>query len=176
MAKPSPESIPVYYRPYLEKVKSANVLQALDEGFEDLRTELNTLNKAQFDFAYAPEKWTVKQVLQHLLDSERIMSYRALRFARGDRTELPGFDQNEYVNGPGIKVRSIQSMKNELLVQRNCTRLLFESFTPEELKREGIANGYVMSVNAIGFIITGHTLHHYQILRDRYFAAENFPT
>ncbi|MCB0733844.1 MAG: DinB family protein [Flavobacteriales bacterium] len=175
MTKPLAESIPVYYRPYLEGVQSQQVMDALQEELEGFQKLFGKLTAAQLNFSYGPDKWTMRQLWLHLMDTERVMSYRAMRFARGDRTELPGFEQDDYVLAPGLTDRSRKSLMDEWNAVRESTLTLFKSLNADELKREGIANGYVMSVNALGFIIAGHMIHHLKVVRDRYINAPDFP-
>lgn len=118
--------------------------------------------------AYAEGKWTLKQVLGHLIDDERIFAYRALCVARGDTRPLPGFDEKEYVAGAGFEARSMESLIDEYRVVRRATIALFDSMTDEQWLRRGIVNGYVASVRGLAFHIAGHELHHLRTVRERY--------
>lgn len=120
------------------------------------------------DYRYAKDKWTIKEIIQHLIDSERVFAYRALRFSRGDSTELPGYDQNMYVENSRANERGLQSLLTELSSLRHNTLLMFKSFTKEDLLRTGIASGNRTSVRALGFIIIGHQNHHMKIFKERY--------
>lgn len=120
------------------------------------------------DYAYAPGKWTVKKLLNHIVDTERIFIYRALCIARGDQTPLPGYDENDYAEAAQVGHRSLVDLAHEFQSVRSATLSLFNSFGEHELLRTGIANGNAMSVNAIGFIIIGHALHHEVVARERY--------
>jgi uncharacterized damage-inducible protein DinB len=122
----------------------------------------------KFDYRYAEGKWTIKDILLHLIDSERIFAYRALRFARNDKTELPGFDENSYVDEANANQRSIQDLLTELLVVRQASLTLFKSFSEEQLLCKGIASNNPMSVRALGFIIIGHQNHHQKVFEERY--------
>ena len=120
------------------------------------------------NYAYAEDKWTIKQMLQHVIDTERIFAYRALSIARKEPAALLGFDENEYAkNGTGDN-RNWKDMLTEWRVVRQSTNLLFASFTEEQIKAMGTASGQPISVNALGFIIFGHALHHLHILNERY--------
>jgi uncharacterized damage-inducible protein DinB len=123
----------------------------------------------KINYAYAPNKWTIKQMFQHVIDTERIFAYRALAISRQDKTPLPGFDENEYANNATAANRNWKDMLVEWRVVRQSTNLLFASFTEEQMKSLGTASDNPISVNALGFIIFGHTLHHLNILKERYF-------
>jgi len=122
--------------------------------------------------AYAPGKWTLKEVLGHLVDDERIFLYRALCVARGDTSPLPGFDENEYVTGAGFEARSVQSLLDEYRVVRESAIAFFDSLTDEQWMRRGIVNGYEASVRGLAFHIAGHELHHLRTVRERYLAKK----
>ena len=120
------------------------------------------------NFAYGPDKWTIKQMLQHVIDTERIFAYRALAIARQEPAALLGFDENEYAKNGTAANRNWKDMLIEWRVVRQSTNLLFASFTEEQMKAMGTASGQPISVNAIGFIIFGHALHHLHVLKERY--------
>ncbi|MFT5725416.1 MAG: hypothetical protein ACI9JN_002541 [Bacteroidia bacterium] len=162
------ESIPEYFKPYVSKVKSATAYQALEENWDNLQAVFWNLTSDQADYQYAEDKWTPKQILQHLIDTERILSQRALRFARRDMTQLPGYDHEKYVDQVDVSNRTIQDLWNEFHAVRVSTLFMYKGFTDQELKREGFANGLVLSVANEGFIIAGHALHHAQIIQERY--------
>jgi len=122
----------------------------------------------KFDYRYAEGKWAIKDIIQHIIDVERIFAYRALRFARNDKTELPGFEENDYVNEAYGNNRSIMELLTELSAVRYATLLLYKSFNGEQLLRIGIASKNPISVGAIGFIIIGHQNHHQKIFEERY--------
>lgn len=124
--------------------------------------------KPKADFAYEPGKWTVKEVVGHLCDSERIFAYRALRFARGDTTDLPGFDENAYVSGANFRSRTVDDLLEELWSVRAGTLSLARHLPPEALSRAGSANGASVTVRALLYIIAGHERHHMAVLRERY--------
>jgi uncharacterized damage-inducible protein DinB len=122
----------------------------------------------KFDYQYAEGKWTIKEIIQHLIDSERVFSYRALRISRNDKTPLPGFDENDYVANSNGKERSLQSLLTEMAVVRQSTLSLFNSFSHEQLTKIGNASNREVSVRAIGFIIIGHQKHHQKVFSERY--------
>ena len=165
---PNLENIPAYYQGYVALVKSESVIDALQEGFSETLEKLRSIPLQKVDTAYEEGKWTPKQLLQHLIDVERILSQRALRFGRHDMTQLPGFDHDAYAERYELSHRDFTDMIDELDFVRKATLSLFKSFTEKELQREGFANGMVLSVENQGFVIAGHTLHHYNVFIERY--------
>ena len=123
------------------------------------------------NFRYAPEKWTVKEVLGHVNDTERIFTYRALRIARGDQTPLSGFEQDDYVRGGNFAERTLADLADEFGYVRSASIALFRSLQKEAWSRRGVANEKDVTVRALAFIVAGHELHHRLILEERYFAA-----
>ncbi|MFL9844042.1 DinB family protein [Flavobacterium rhizosphaerae] len=122
----------------------------------------------KYDYRYTEGKWTIKEIIQHVIDAERIFAYRALRFSRNDKTLLPGFDENAYAVANHANERHLQSLLNELSMVRHSNIALFKSFTPEDFLKRGTASGYVISVRALGFLIIGHQNHHIKVFNDRY--------
>ena len=119
-------------------------------------------------YRYDEGKWSIRDIAQHLIDAEWVFSYRMMRFARGDKTDLPGFDQNEYVEVAHADDRSLTSLLDELKALRTASINLCQSFTQEMMERAGTANGYPFSVKMIAYIISGHTRRHIQVIRERY--------
>lgn len=119
-------------------------------------------------YRYAEAKWTIKEILVHIVDDERIYAYRALRFARNDRTELPGFEQDDYTRASHANARSLTNIFEEYEAARSATIAMFNGFDDGALLRSGVANGTVMSVRAAAYHIAGHELHHVSIIRERY--------
>ena len=162
------ETIPAFYKGYVKLVSHPDVLQALRiSGYRTMEI-IHSIPESKSDFRYAEGKWSVREVLCHMMDAERIFGYRALRFARNDRTELPGFDEKEYALQLNATGRSLTQIGDEMQHLRTSTVDLFESFTEEMLKRKGSANKSELSVLALGIIIAGHETHHCKILRERY--------
>jgi len=122
----------------------------------------------KYDYRYAEGKWTIKDIIQHLIDSERIFSYRALRFARNDTTAVPGFEENLYAETAYGNERKLQELLTELALVRQSSIMLFRSFSTEALMRRGIASGNALSVRALGFLIIGHQNHHLKVFKERY--------
>lgn len=154
---------------YMEKVEDIELTDALEKyGKPYFSAETHKLNQLG-DKVYAPGKWTAKDIIQHLIDTERIFAYRALRFARNDKTLLPGFEQNDYAVTAEASHRELKDLLEEYFAVRGTTIQLFKSFTDEMLMREGqTASGNVL-VAGIGFAIAGHTKHHLEVLREKYY-------
>ncbi len=159
-----------YYGRYIARVPAGGLVSLLERQMQETRGLLEPLSDAQADHAYAPGKWTIKEVIGHLADSERIFSYRALRFGRGDATELAGFDQDPYVPAGAFGARMLVSLVEELTAVRQATVRLLAGLPAEAWLRRGVASGHVVSVRALACIIAGHELHHRSILETRYLA------
>ncbi|GGD38361.1 DinB family protein [Muriicola marianensis] len=157
-----------YYKAYIEALGEVDLMKTLKKQVENYPQFLGSIPEDKLNYSYAEGKWTVAEVLVHVLDSERVFQYRALRFARKDETPLPGFDQDLYVPASGANHRSIESIIEEYKAIRRSTIALYESFEEGVLKRRGVASNSTMSVGALGFIICGHQKHHRNIIRERY--------
>lgn len=144
------------------------VLKHLEDNLKATTDFILSLPEEKLSYRYAEGKWTIKEILVHLIDDERIYSYRALRFARNDRTELPGFEQDDYARHSGANERSIEDILKEFSTVRHATISLFEGFDNKALTRAGMADGKVMSVRAAAYHIAGHELRHVNIIRERY--------
>ncbi|MGR6086670.1 MAG: DinB family protein [Arcticibacter sp.] len=160
--------VPSWYSGYFESLAGTHFLHALSDQMSATANLLARLSPAKLGFAYADGKWTVAEVLLHIIDCERIFSYRALRIARNDSTPLPGFDENEYTPNSGAALRTVGSLMEEYLAVRRSTLALFQNLSPEMLSRTGTANGHLFSVEMIAVVIAGHELHHLNVLRSRY--------
>jgi hypothetical protein len=157
-----------YYQPYISTLGNVELLSELKEGKTDFSAFIDTIPNSKKDVRYQEGKWTVAEVIQHLVDAERVFQYRALRFSRGDKTSLPGFNQDDYVPSSRTKDKTLSAIKNEFLSVRESSISLFSSLNNTELKRIGIASDAEMSVRALGFIICGHQKHHKKILQNWY--------
>ena len=165
------ETIPPFYKAYVKLVAQPDVLQAMRiSGYRTMEL-VHSIPEAKMDYRYADGKWSIREVLCHMIDAERIFSYRALRFARNDKTPLSGFDEKEYATQLNATGRSLRQIGDEMQHLRSASVDLFESFNEEMLKRKGTANSNELSVIALGFIIAGHETHHCKILHERYLAA-----
>ncbi|HEX4958312.1 MAG TPA: DinB family protein [Lacibacter sp.] len=168
MAKPLSTDHPPYFKKYIDLVSGDEIQEAFKTQQTQLATMLNAIPDSKADYAYAEGKWTVKQLLQHVIDAERIFAYRALWIARKAAEPLPGFDEDAFASVADVSQRSLQDLKNELVAVRTATQYLFSSLGEDELQRRGIASGKEVTVNAIGFITLGHWLHHFTVLQERY--------
>lgn len=162
------ESVPPFYKTYVKQIEEEDILQALRISGHRTQELVHSIHPDKADFKYAEGKWTIREVLCHLIDAERIFAYRALRFARNDKSPLAGWDENEYAPHANATSRSIKKLADELSRLRASSVDLFESFTPEMLTRKGVANNNEMSVAVLGFVISGHETHHCKILKERY--------
>ncbi len=160
--------MPQFFDRYINLADNTFLLDALTQAatFENL-IPAKTL-EALGDLRYAPGKWTVKDILQHVIDTERIMSYRALRFARNDQTALPGYDEEFFAKFTNATRRSIADLYAEYAMVRQSTIALFTSFDEEMLLRNGVCFNQTISVLALGFVLVGHATHHANIIRERY--------
>ncbi len=168
MLRPDLDSIPPFYKKYVEHVKEFDLLPILDHSNKQLLTLLGTIPEEKGTFRYAPGKWSIKELLCHMMDAERIFAYRALRFARNDNTPLHGFEENDYAPEANAHGRSIRQIAEEMERLRKSTLDLFTSFTPGMLTRKGSANNTELSVLNLGYIIPGHETHHRIVLKERY--------
>lgn len=166
--RPDPSEYPSFYAGYIAQVPDGDVIEALIGGAEIAAALLHDVSEAQGDRAYAEGKWTLKEVLLHCADAERIFAYRALRIARGDTTPLPGWDENTYAPMSGANAREMGSIMNELESVRDASVTLFEGLPAEAWSRRGEANGKPVTVRAIAWITAGHLLHHLEVIQDRY--------
>ncbi|MCB0401917.1 MAG: DinB family protein [Flavobacteriales bacterium] len=158
-----------YHKSYIALVDQyPSVVDALKETLRETKELLSGIDESKASSAYAPGKWTIKELILHLSDAERIFCNRALRFARMDETGLPGFDHDEYVKNSSADARSFESILAEFNAVRLATIALFEGFTPEMLEQTGKANDALVSVLAIGYIAAGHEKHHVNVIRERY--------
>lgn len=166
--KPGLEEVSPYYHGYITLLGGEDALPILQTQIDDTLALLAGPLADRGDHAYAPDKWTVKEVVLHVVDTERIFGYRGLRFARGDRTPLPGYEQNDYAPESGASRRSLASLADEFRAVRGATIALFRSFPEDVLLRRGTASGAEFTVRAIGAVIAGHERHHARMLRERY--------
>lgn len=157
-----------YYQTYIIKTKDFNLKEGLQSNFETVQLFLKSIPKDKLEYRYADGKWSIKEVIQHIIDTERIFAYRALRIARQDQTPLPGFDQDDYVAPSKANKRSIESLLQEYASVRIATKSLFDSFDNEMLISIGTASNSNLSARAAGFIIIGHENHHCEVIRERY--------
>ena len=159
---------PAYYETYISLSKDLSLPNDFASNREKSISFFQAVPTDKLEYRYQPEKWSIKDILLHLIDCERIFQYRALRISRNDKTPLPGFEENLYAIEAKATNRSLESLLEEYKSVRNGTISLFSSFTDDELIRKGNASGKDISVHAIGYIILGHELHHIKIIKERY--------
>ncbi|MCU0418775.1 MAG: DinB family protein [Cyclobacteriaceae bacterium] len=162
------DTIPASYKKYVKLIEETDVLQALRISGHRAQELVHTLKPEAADHRYAAGKWSVREVLCHVIDAERIFAYRALRFARHDQTPLASFDENSYAPHANAQGRTLKQLANEMTHLRQSTLDLFEGFSPDMLLRKGVASQAEISVMALGFVIAGHETHHLLVLKDRY--------
>ena len=167
MHKPEPAAYEQFYGKYIELVDQEPVLEKLESLKNSTFELLSNLTEEQANYAYAPGKWTVKQVAGHLIDAERTFAYRALAFSRG-QAELPGFDENIYVERANSNLRGIKNLATEFKTVREANLYMLRTMTHEQIEARGVANGKPIQVNTIIYIMAGHEMHHLNILKERY--------
>ena len=168
MPRPDLSRVPEFYHGYINKTKEDDLASALKSSTKGLFDLLQAIPSEKHDYRYAEGKWTVKEVVQHMLDGERVFTYRALRFARKDDTPLPGFDENLFAQTAKADKRSWNDLVDEFAALRKATEAMFASFDKEQLEQSGIASENSTYVLGIGFIVAGHVNHHCQVIRERY--------
>lgn len=166
--RPDKKDYAPYYSRYVDTVEEDDAISAMLTQSKETQEILNSFSQARGDFAYAEGKWTVKQVVGHLTDTERIFAYRALCIARGETQPLPGYDQDEYVVTGNFNKRELFDLSYDFRLLRESNFLLFKGFDEHMLSRRGIASGNEFTVRALLFIIAGHEKHHMKILKERY--------
>lgn len=168
MKKSDLTKLPRFYDVYINLLEDIELDDALEKYGPSMFLDESSVLKKTGDKAYATGKWTVKTIIQHVIDAERVFSYRALRFARNDRTELPGFDEDNYAEVCNAGNRKIDDLMIEFQSVRESSILLFRSFDLEMMNRSGISSGNEISVAALGFAIAGHSLHHFKVIMKKY--------
>jgi uncharacterized damage-inducible protein DinB len=168
ITRPDPSEYDPYYERYISLVKANDVVAALQKQAQETRELLSKVSADKAEFRYAPGKWSVKEVLGHINDTERIMSYRVLRIARGDQTPIEGFEQDDYIAAGKFGRRTIDDLLQEFATIRNATLQLVRHVDAEAAERRGTANQKQISARAIVYVIAGHELHHRRILLEKY--------
>lgn len=168
LKKPESDEYASYYAGYIQDLPDENIVSYLESQVQEFESVLKDLPAEKASFRYAPGKWSVKEVLGHINDTERIMSYRLLRIARGDTTELAGFEENDYVRNAGSEQLTVTELLNEFIAVRSATVALVKPLTHEAWLRVGSANKTRVSARAVLYIIAGHAAHHIKLIRERY--------
>ena len=168
MSRPDLSTAPEWFHGYINAVKENDLTEALRNQTALFNTFFESLPVEKREFSYAEGKWSIKEIIQHIIDGERVFTYRALRFARKDETPLPGFDENTYADNAKTDKRKWEDMLEEFNALRRSTEILFNSFDEDQLNATGLASGNPVSVLAIGFIVAGHVNHHISVIKERY--------
>ncbi len=168
MKRPEPNEYVPYFQKYIDLVIGDNPIKALENQIIAMQAFLSEIPEDKENYRYAEGKWSIKEIIGHLIDTERIFGYRALCFARQDKTLLPGYEENDYVAHANFEKRSFYNLVHEYNLVRESHLALFKTFDETALTQLGTANGNKLSVRAIIFIIAGHELHHLQVIREKY--------
>jgi hypothetical protein len=171
IARPQPGEYAPYYDRYISLIQGEDILDTLDQQRRQTMLLLSGRDDEDGDFRYAPDKWSAKEVLGHVCDTERVFAYRALRFSRADATPLAGFEQDDYVRNGPFEQRPLADLVEDFIAVRRATLSLLRNLDEAAWMRRGIANKNEVSVRALAYIIAGHELHHRRILEEKYFAA-----
>ena len=174
--RPGPDEYAPYYAPYVAAAGAGDPFDALEAQSVEAGAMLGALTQEQSGFRYAPGKWSVREVVSHMSDAERVFAYRALRFGRGDQQPLVGFDQQEWAAFTNAESREISDLIAEFRAVRSATIQLFRGLPPEAFARGGVASDNPVTVRALLYIMLGHAAHHLAILRERYLSSPAFPT
>lgn len=172
ISKPEENEYLPYYGKYVALVADGDIIAALAQQIDETLGLLRSIPEAQANFRYAPGKWSIKELVGHMLDSERIFAYRALRFARNDRTPVPGYEQDDYIREASFDDCALGDLAAEFESVRQSSLYLFKHLNAEAWTRRGTANESEVSVRALAYLIAGHELHHREILRSKYLQAE----
>jgi hypothetical protein len=172
--RPGTNEYAPYYEKYVTLVPDGDIAETLARQIDESVAAYRAVSEEQSRFRYAPDKWTIKQVLGHVSDTERVFAYRAFAFSRGEAQPLPGFEQDEYVARADSDERTWASLIDELKSVRAASVTLFRSLSDDALQRQGTASNNPVSVRALGFMIAGHERHHLSILKAKYLAAPQY--
>lgn len=164
----SPTALPGYFQRYIDLVPEKDLQEAFRNQETIVRERLNSITEEKAAYAYAEGKWTIKELLQHINDSERIFAYRALCFARGEQQTLPGYEEDDFARASLANRRNWQDLVDEFFAIRQSTVILFRSFTPEMMQASGTAYVHCLRTEQIGFLLIGHVYHHLNVLKERY--------
>jgi hypothetical protein len=159
-----------HFYPYIKLVENEDLKTVLKDQMQETGAFFNSIPEEKYLYKYAPDKWSIKEVIQHIIDTERVFAYRALAFSRKDVHTLPSMDENSYAIHSNADNRNFRDLIDEFLAVRQSTIFLFNSFSPAQLNEVGKASDYEMGVKAMGYTIAGHVAHHTNILKERYLA------
>jgi hypothetical protein len=168
MNKPSPSDYPEYFKKYIDQVKEDDLMLGFKNQMPAAEAFLQTIDEKLSQRKYAMDKWTIKEVLQHIIDAERVFGYRAMCFARKEKNVLPSFDENSYAASSEANSRNWADLIAEFAAIRKSTEYLYRGFSETTLQAMGKASNYTITVGALGFVIVGHVNHHLRIIQERY--------
>ena len=168
MKRPQKNEYAAYYDRYISLSVAGHICDILAKQQVATESLLAGLDEEKGNFRYAPDKWSLKEVIGHVIDTERVFNYRALCFARNDPADLPSMDQDDFAGNANFAVRSIEDILQQYLSIRQATLALFRSFDEEIWQRTGMASGNKFSTRAVAYIVAGHELHHVQVIREKY--------
>jgi hypothetical protein len=168
MNRPEKNEFADYYHTYITHVPDGDIASILERQIDKTVQDLEGLGEERAMQRYAPGKWTIKEVVGHLIDAERMFAYRALCFSRNEKKHLPSFEQNDYVENANFNDHSLQDLLEEFRLLRSSNVALFRSFSDEMMMRTGMASGFKFTVRAIAHVIAGHELHHRNVIKERY--------
>ena len=166
--RPNENEYAPYYHTYVGKVPDGDILTNFRHVHHETQELIDNLPEEKGDYRYAEGKWTVKEVLMHLIDTEQVMAYRALRIAREDKTPIPGFDQDLFAKSVDVSERTLESLAEQFATTRDMTHAMFRHFSPEAFERMGTASDNAISVRGLAYIIIGHEIHHRKVLIEKY--------
>jgi hypothetical protein len=168
ISKPEASEHAPYYSKYIDLIEENDIISVLNRQLDETLSVLRAIPEDQADKRYEPGKWSIKELVGHIIDGERVFAYRALRFARNDKTPLAGFEQDDYVSNASFSETSLSSLADEFEHVRRGNLAMFKNFSNEAWLRNGVASENQISVRAIAYVLAGHELHHMRILRSRY--------
>lgn len=171
LQRPLASEYPEYYVPYVNLVPEGDLLSVLKENLVKTVALFEGISEEDGHFRYSPNKWSIKEVLGHMADTERIMSYRLLRIGRGDQTALAGFNENDYIEGSDFSRLSIKNILEDFTATRNATITLIQNMPEKAWAHKGFANNTEVTARAVAYIIAGHAIHHRKIIKERYLAV-----
>jgi len=168
MKRPLPSEYPSFYKHYVDNVKTDNIIKELRDQVIDIQAIISEIPEEKEEYLYAPGKWTIKEIIGHIIDTERVLGYRAMRFARKDKTPLPGYDENHFVANANFNNQTLYSLGHEFAIVREANLALFKTWNEEALSQVGVANGLEVTVRAMLFMIAGHATHHMNVIKEKY--------
>lgn len=168
MKRPLPSEYPSFYKNYVDNVKTDNIIKELRDQVIDIQAVISEIPEEKEEYRYAEGKWTIKEIIGHIIDTERVLGYRAMRFARKDKTPLPGYDENYFVANANFNKQTLYSLGHEFAIVREANLALFKVWDEEALSQVGVANGLDVTVRSLLFMIAGHATHHMNVIKIKY--------